>query len=64
MTEQASDRPPDGGRYPPYVQRARDRRRWELCVRAAMVALDEPEHSEAVWAATRALYWSDIPTGA
>lgn len=48
--------------YPPYVQTDEDKKRWNAAVRAAMVAMDEPQESYTVIAATRSLYGSDIPT--
>lgn len=51
-----------GDRYPPYVTTEEHRRRWDLSVAAACQALQLPEHTGEVWQATRALYWSDIPT--
>lgn len=48
--------------YPPYVQTDSDKQRWNAAVRAAMAAMDAPQESTDVVAATRVLYGSDIPT--
>ena len=48
--------------YPPYVADEVSRRRWDLWIEVAMHSFNEAEHSETVWQATRALYFSDIPT--
>jgi len=48
--------------YPPYVVGDDHKKRWNAAVRAAMAAMDEPQTSYAVVAATRVLYRSSIPT--
>jgi hypothetical protein len=49
--------------YPPYVSTESDRRRWDLCAAIATDLFGGVTGSSAdVWAATRALYRSDIPT--
>jgi hypothetical protein len=54
--------------FPGYVQTPEQRHRWEVCARASTLlsALHEPSgrpDSGFVWVTTRALYYSDIPTG-
>ncbi len=48
--------------YPPYIRDDGERRRWDLCIVVAMQSFDEDQETAAVWQATRALYFSDIPT--
>lgn len=59
MTERV---PPEQEHRPPFVQTDEDRLRWDLCVAVAADQLQEPPESAAVWLASRALYYSSIPT--
>lgn len=54
--------------YPPYVQTAEQRERWDVCVEAAEATSRKSEPSGKpdkifVWTCTRSLYHSDMPTG-
>lgn len=60
---------PELAPYPPYVQSAAERRRWDVCAQLATHASALHESSgnadpRFVWYATRGLYTSDTPTGA
>jgi hypothetical protein len=49
----------DEARYPPFITTQDERRRWRLCAGIAESIFDDGSN---IWAATRSLYRSDLPT--
>jgi hypothetical protein len=48
--------------YPPYIESAEERRRWDLCEGIGEALFGDLDPA-SVWLATRAIYRSDVPTG-